>query len=205
MPHFVSPLDSIAHTFNTSPALATLTLANDTPAPHLIFKSHFVFTSYGKAFGSFGFAGCVVTGFINNALSGKKLPVYGDGKNVRDWLYVEDHCKAIDMILENGRIGEVYNIGGHNEKTNIDVVKTVLRILGKDESLITYVKDRPGHDMRYAIDPTKMKNELGWYPETSFDEGIEKTVEWYLSHKQWWENIRNGEYVKYYEKMYGNR
>ena len=142
---------------------------------------------------------------IANALEGKNLPVYGEGKNVRDWLYVEDHCKAIDLILEKGTVGEVYNIGGHNEKTNLDVVKTVLKILGKDESLITFVKDRPGHDMRYAIDPTKIKNELGWYPETSFDEGIAKTVEWYLTHRDWWENIISGEYVKYYEKMYGNR
>ena len=126
---------------------------------------------------------------IANALNDKPLPVYGDGKNVRDWLYVEDHCKAIDMILESGKIGEVYNIGGHNERTNLEVVKTVLSILGKSEDLITYVKDRPGHDMRYAIDPTKIKNELGWYPETTFEEGIKKTVEWYLSNKEWWENI----------------
>lgn len=156
-------------------------------------------------YGPYHFPEKLIPLMIANALEGKNLPVYGEGKNVRDWLYVEDHCKAIDLILEKGTIGEVYNIGGHNEKTNLDVVKTVLKILGKDESLITFVKDRPGHDMRYAIDPTKIKNELGWYPETSFDEGIAKTVEWYLTHRDWWENIISGEYVKYYEKMYGNR
>ncbi|MCI7334811.1 MAG: GDP-mannose 4,6-dehydratase, partial [Oscillospiraceae bacterium] len=142
---------------------------------------------------------------ITNALEGKELPVYGEGKNVRDWLYVEDHCKAIDLILENGRLGEVYNIGGHNEKTNLEVVKTVLKILGKSEDLIRFVKDRPGHDMRYAIDPTKIRNELGWYPETTFEEGIKKTTQWYLENRSWWENIVNGDYVKYYEKMYKNR
>lgn len=156
-------------------------------------------------YGPYHFPEKLIPLMIANALADKSLPVYGDGKNVRDWLYVEDHCKAIDLILQNGRIGQVYNIGGHNEKTNLEVVKTVLKILGKSEDLITFVKDRPGHDMRYAIDPTKIKNELGWYPETSFDEGIEKTVQWYLSNKKWWENIVSGEYVKYYEKMYSNK
>ena len=156
-------------------------------------------------YGPYHFPEKLIPLMIINALKGKNLPVYGDGLNVRDWLYVEDHCKAIDMILENGRIGEVYNIGGHNERANIDVVKTVLRILGKDESLITYVKDRPGHDMRYAIDPTKIKNELGWYPETTFDEGIKRTVEWYLQNEDWWQNIVSGEYMNYYEKMYKDR
>ena len=156
-------------------------------------------------YGPYHFPEKLIPLMIINALKGKNLPVYGDGLNVRDWLYVEDHCKAIDMILHDGRIGEVYNIGGHNERANIDVVKTVLKILGKDESLITYVKDRPGHDMRYAIDPTKIKNELGWYPETTFDEGIKKTVEWYLKNEDWWQNIVSGEYMNYYEKMYGNK
>lgn len=156
-------------------------------------------------YGPYHFPEKLIPLMIINALKGKNLPVYGDGLNVRDWLYVEDHCKAIDMILENGRIGEVYNIGGHNERANIDVVKTVLKILGKDESLITYVKDRPGHDMRYAIDPTKIKNELGWYPETTFDEGIKRTVEWYLQNEEWWQNIVSGEYMNYYEKMYKDR
>ena len=136
---------------------------------------------------------------IANALADKKLPVYGEGLNVRDWLYVDDHCKAIDMILENGRIGEVYNIGGHNEKANIEVVKTIIKAVGKDESLITYVTDRPGHDMRYAIDPEKIKNELGWYPETLFNEGIQKTIKWYLENEAWWKNILSGEYKNYRE------
>ncbi len=156
-------------------------------------------------YGPYHFPEKLIPLMIINALHGKSLPVYGDGLNVRDWLYVEDHCKAIDMILHGGRIGEVYNIGGHNERANIDVVKTVLSILGKDESLITYVKDRPGHDMRYAIDPTKIKNELGWYPETTFENGIKKTVEWYLQNEDWWQEIVSGEYMNYYEKMYKDR
>lgn len=156
-------------------------------------------------YGPYHFPEKLIPLMIANALEEKELPVYGDGKNVRDWLYVKDHCKAIDLILENGRLGEVYNIGGHNERTNLEVVKTVLKILGKSESLIKFVKDRPGHDMRYAIDPTKIKNELGWYPETTFEDGIEKTVKWYLENRQWWENIINGDYVKYYERMYKDR
>ncbi len=153
-------------------------------------------------YGPYHFPEKLIPLMITNILYGKKLPVYGKGENIRDWLFVEDHCKAIDMILESGRIGEVYNIGGHNERTNLQVVKTILEILGKGEDMITYVTDRPGHDMRYAIDPTKIKNELGWYPETDFESGIKKTVEWYLDNRQWWENIRNGEYMDYYKKMY---
>ena len=156
-------------------------------------------------YGPYHFPEKLIPLMIANALEGKELPVYGEGKNVRDWLYVKDHCKAIDLILENGRLGEVYNIGGHNERTNLEVVKTILKILGKSESLIKFVKDRPGHDMRYAIDPTKIKNELGWYPETTFEDGIGKTVKWYLENRQWWENIINGDYVKYYERMYKDR
>ncbi len=156
-------------------------------------------------YGPYHFPEKLIPLMIINALHKKELPVYGEGTNVRDWLYVEDHCKAIDLIIHKGRIGEVYNIGGHNEKTNIEVVKKIIGILGRDESLIKYVTDRPGHDMRYAIDPTKIKNELGWYPETSFEEGIKKTVDWYLSNKHWWESIINGEYMDYYQKMYGNK
>lgn len=156
-------------------------------------------------YGPYHFPEKLIPLMIANALENKPLPVYGDGKNVRDWLYVRDHCKAIDLILENGKIGQVYNIGGHNERTNLEVVKTVLSILGKSEELITFVKDRPGHDMRYAIDPTKIKNDLGWYPETTFEKGIEETVKWYLANKPWWENIVNGEYRNYYEKMYKGR
>ena len=142
---------------------------------------------------------------IANALNDKQLPVYGEGKNVRDWLYVEDHCKAIDLIIHKGKVGEVYNIGGHNERTNIDIVKIILKLLEKSEELIAYVADRKGHDMRYAIDPSKIHNELGWLPETMFDEGIRKTVDWYLQNKDWWERIISGEYQEYYEKMYSNR
>lgn len=156
-------------------------------------------------YGPYHFPEKLIPLMIINALNNKTLPVYGEGLNVRDWLYVKDHCKAIDMIVEKGRIGEVYNIGGHNERTNIDVVKTVIKILGKDEGLIKYVKDRPGHDLRYAIDPTKIKDELGWEPDTAFEEGIQLTVKWYLENREWWENIINGEYMAYYDKMYGGR
>ena len=142
---------------------------------------------------------------IINALHDKKLPVYGDGKNVRDWLYVEDHCKAIDMIIHADCIGEVYNVGGHNEMANIDIVKLILKELGKPESLIEFVEDRKGHDRRYAIDPTKIREQLGWEPETKFENGIVKTIKWYLDHKDWWEEIISGDYKNYYEKMYGNR
>ena len=142
---------------------------------------------------------------ISRALADESLPVYGNGENVRDWLYVEDHCAAIDLILRNGTDGEVYNIGGHNERTNLEVVKTILRQLDKPESLITYVRDRPGHDMRYAIDPTKIHNELGWLPETKFDDGIRRTVDWYLNNRPWWEHILAGEYQDYYERMYAGR
>ena len=142
---------------------------------------------------------------VSNALAGKEIPIYGDGKNVRDWLYVLDHCKAIDLIFHRGRSGETYNVGGHNEKQNIEIVKIICKELGKPESLITHVGDRKGHDMRYAIDPTKIHNELGWLPETKFADGIKKTIQWYLDNKEWWETIISGEYQNYYEKMYGNR
>ena len=141
---------------------------------------------------------------IVNALADKEIPIYGTGENIRDWLYVEDHCKAIDLIIHNGRIGEVYNVGGHNEKANIDIVKIILEELGKTESLIKYVSDRKGHDMRYAINPTKINNELGWLPNIKFEDGIKKTIKWYLENREWWETIISGEYQKYYEKMYGN-
>ncbi len=156
-------------------------------------------------YGPYHFPEKLIPLMIANALADKPLPVYGEGLNVRDWLYVEDHCKAIDLIIRNGRVGEVYNIGGHNEKRNIDVVKIILKSLEKPESLITYVTDRKGHDMRYAIDPTKIKNELGWEPETKFEDGIKKTIKWYLDNKEWWQEIISGEYQNYYEKMYGNR
>jgi len=156
-------------------------------------------------YGPYHFPEKLIPLMIANALADKPLPVYGEGLNVRDWLYVEDHCKAIDLIIHKGRVGEVYNIGGHNEKTNIYIVKKILELLEKPESLITYVADRKGHDLRYAIDPTKIRSELGWLPETKFDDGIVKTVNWYLENQEWWKNIISGEYQDYYEKMYGDR
>ena len=159
-------------------------------------------------YGPYHFPEKLIPLMIINCLHNKPLPVYGQGLNVRDWLYVEDHCKAIDLVLQNGRIGEVYNIGGHNEMKNIDIVKLIVHELGKSEDLITYVTDvtdRKGHDLRYAIDPTKIHNELGWLPETKFADGIKKTIRWYLDHEAWWQPIVTGEYLNYYEKMYGNR
>ena len=156
-------------------------------------------------YGPFHFPEKLIPLMIANALNDKPLPVYGKGENVRDWLYVEDHCKAIDLIIRGGRVGEVYNIGGHNEMRNIDIVKLICQKLGKSEDLITFVTDRKGHDLRYAIDPTKIHTELGWLPETKFADGIQKTIEWYLNNKEWWETIISGEYMNYYEKMYGNR
>ncbi len=156
-------------------------------------------------YGPYQFPEKLIPLMIINALQDKPLPVYGEGLNVRDWLYVEDHCKAIDLVIHHGRIGEIYNIGGHNEMRNIDIVKLICKKLEKPESLITYVADRKGHDLRYAIDPTKIHEELGWLPETKFEYGIEKTIEWYLNNRDWWETIISGEYQNYYEQMYGNR
>ena len=156
-------------------------------------------------YGPYHFPEKLIPLMIINALNDKKLPVYGKGINVRDWLYVEDHCAAIDLIIRRGTVGEVYNIGGHNERTNLDVVKTILKILGKSEDLIEFVTDRKGHDQRYAIDPTKISRELGWLPQTTFDDGIKQTVAWYLNHRAWWEKIISGEYKNYYAKMYDNR
>lgn len=156
-------------------------------------------------YGSYQFPEKLIPLMIINALDDKPLPVYGKGINVRDWLFVDDHCKAIDLIIHKGREGEVYNIGGHNEMSNIDIVKLICKELGKTESLINYVADRKGHDMRYAIDPTKIYNELGWLPETKFSDGIQKTIKWYLENRGWWEPIVSGEYKNYYKKMYGNR
>ena len=156
-------------------------------------------------YGPYQFPEKLIPLMIANCLNDKPLPVYGEGKNVRDWLYVEDHCKAIDLVVQSGRIGEVYNIGGHNEMANIDIVKLICHELGKPESLITYVMDRKGHDMRYAIDPSKIHSELGWLPETRFQDGIKKTIRWYLENRPWWEEIISGEYRNYYERMYSNR
>lgn len=156
-------------------------------------------------YGPYQFPEKLIPLMIANALADKPLPVYGEGLNVRDWLYVEDHCKAIDLIIRHGKVGEIYNIGGHNEMKNIDIVKLICAALEKPESLITHVADRKGHDMRYAIDPAKIHRELGWLPETMLKDGIQKTIQWYLDNKSWWEGIMSGEYQNYYEKMYGQR
>ena len=156
-------------------------------------------------YGPYHFPEKLIPLMISRALNDDYLPVYGDGKNIRDLLHVEDHCSAIDLIIHNGKVGEVYNVGGHNERTNLEVVKTILNTLEKPESLITYVKDRPGHDLRYAIDPTKLENELGWKAKYNFDIGIQQTIKWYLDNEPWWQNILSGNYKNYYEKYYGNR
>lgn len=174
-------------------------------AYHRTFKLPVTISRCSNNYGPYHFPEKLIPLMIANALNDKPLPVYGKGENVRDWLYVEDHCKAIDLIIHNGRVGEVYNIGGHNEMTNINIVKIIIKALGKSEDLITYVTDRAGHDMRYAIDPTKIHTELGWLPETMFAEGIQKTIDWYLNNREWWENIISGEYQTYYDNMYGNR
>ncbi len=164
-----------------------------------------VVTRCSNNYGPYQFPEKLIPLMIANALNNKSLPVYGDGSNVRDWLYVEDHCSALDVVLHKGTVGDVYNIGGHNEWKNIDIVKLVLKEIGKPESLITYVKDRPGHDKRYAIDAAKIKNELGWVPAYQFENGIKKTVRWYLENKKWWERIISGDYKKYYEEQYSDR
>ena len=174
-------------------------------AYHRTFNLPATISRCSNNYGPYHFPEKLIPLMIANCLHDKPLPVYGEGLNVRDWLYVEDHCKAIDLIIHNGREGEVYNIGGHNEMRNIDIVKLICHELGKPESLITYVTDRKGHDMRYAIDPTKIHNELGWFPETKFSDGIKKTIKWYLENKSWWEEIISGEYKNYYSKMYDNR
>ena len=174
-------------------------------AYHRTFGLPVTISRCSNNYGPYHFPEKLIPLMIINALHDKELPVYGDGANVRDWLYVEDHCSAIDLIIRHGREGEVYNVGGHNEKSNLDVVKLILKALGKSEDLITFVKERPGHDRRYAIDPTKIHNELGWLPQTKFEDGIAKTIAWYLANKDWWQEIINGEYQKYYEKMYSGR
>ena len=176
-----------------------------TQAYHRTFDLPVTISRCSNNYGPYHFPEKLIPLMIANALNEKPLPVYGQGLNVRDWLYVEDHCRAIDLIVHEGRIGDVYNVGGHNEMRNIDIVKLICRALDKPESLIVHVADRKGHDMRYAIDPTKIHNELGWLPETKFADGIKKTIDWYLNHREWWETIISGEYQDYYEKMYGNR
>ena len=197
------------------------------------YKMPVTITRCSNNYGPYQFPEKLIPLIINNILEGKQLPVYGDGSNVRDWLYVEDHCKAIDLVVREGKDGEVYNVGGHNEKTNIEIVKLTIRTIRQlmeenpayrqvlrkrvpgpdgqpsidwiDESLITFVADRLGHDQRYAIDPTKIKEELGWYPETCFEVGIVKTIRWYLEHQDWVREVTSGDYQNYYERMYAHR
>ncbi|PFO00024.1 dTDP-glucose 4,6-dehydratase [Bacillus sp. AFS076308] len=162
-------------------------------------------TRCSNNYGPYHFPEKLIPLMIINALHDKELPIYGDGLNIRDWLHVEDHCQAIDLVLHKGRNGEVYNVGGNNERTNIEIVKTILKHLNKPESLMKFVKDRPGHDRRYAIDATKLRTELGWSPKYNFDTGIEQTINWYLNNQEWWENIISGDYQDYVQKQYGDR
>ncbi|MGG1614991.1 dTDP-glucose 4,6-dehydratase [Paenibacillus phoenicis] len=162
-------------------------------------------TRCSNNYGPYQFPEKLIPLMISRALADEALPVYGDGLNIRDWLYVEDHCSAIDLVIHQGRDGEVYNIGGNNERTNLYIVRTILEQLGKPETLIKYVQDRPGHDRRYGIDPTKIMKELGWKPKHSFETGIKETIRWYLDNKEWWTRIQTGVYQEYYAKQYGNR
>jgi dTDP-glucose 4,6-dehydratase len=164
-----------------------------------------VITRCSNNYGPYQFPEKLIPLIISNALDGIELPVYGDGLNIRDWIHVADHCEAIDVVLHKGKEGNVYNIGGENERTNIEIVKLILKVLGKPETLIKYVKDRPGHDRRYAIDSTKLRQELGFKPHTDFAQGMEETVKWYVEHRGWWERIKSGAYLEYYKAMYGNR
>ncbi|MEY9096896.1 dTDP-glucose 4,6-dehydratase [Paenibacillus sp. RC84] len=161
-------------------------------------------TRCSNNYGPYQFPEKLIPLMIANALDGKSLPVYGDGLNIRDWLYVEDHCSAIDLVLHSGRNGEVYNIGGNNERTNLVIIQTILAALGKSEQLITFIQDRPGHDRRYGIDASKITAELGWQPKHNFESGIQETIRWYLDNKEWWERIRSGAYQSYYEQQYGS-
>ncbi len=174
-------------------------------AYHRTFGLPVTISRCSNNYGPYQFPEKLIPLMISRALADEALPVYGTGENVRDWLHVYDHCVAIDLIVRNGRVGEVYNIGGHNERTNLQVVKTILEALGKPESLIHYVTDRPGHDQRYAIDPHKIETELGWVPKYHFETDMAQTIQWYLDNKEWWERIVSGEYQNYFEKMYGER
>ena len=173
-------------------------------AYHRTFKLPITISRCSNNYGPYQFPEKLIPLMIQKASNNDSLPVYGNGANVRDWLYVGDHCTAIDLVVRNGRDGEIYNIGGHNERTNLQVVKTILKALGKPESLINYVKDRPGHDLRYAIDPKKIETELGWKPEFNFDTGIVETIKWNLNNKEWLEHVESGEYLKWMER-YSNK
>lgn len=169
-------------------------------AYHRTFKLPVTISRCSNNYGPYHFPEKLIPLMIQKALKNEPLPVYGNGANVRDWLYVGDHCNAIDLIVRNGKDGEVYNIGGHNERSNLEVVKTILKALNKPETLITYVKDRPGHDLRYAMDPTKIETELGWKPEYNFDSGIQETIKWNLNHQDWINHVESGEYMKWMER-----
>lgn len=168
-------------------------------------------TRCSNNYGPYQFPEKLIPLMINNTLQHKELPIYGDGMQIRDWLYVEDHCKAIDMVVRGGKLGEVYNVGGHNERPNIVIVKTILEYVKENvdpavgEHMMKHVADRKGHDRRYGIDPEKIKRDLDWYPETTFEVGIKKTIQWYLNHKEWMENVTSGAYQEYYQRMYSNR
>lgn len=183
--------------------------ASKAGADHLVRAYHRTFgmdtriTRCSNNYGPFQFPEKLIPLMMTNALEGKKLPVYGDGLNVRDWIFVLDHCRALELVLEKGKAGEVYNLGGGAQKTNLEVVRTLLNALGLDDSLISFVPDRPGHDRRYAIDCSKARRELGWEPATGFEDGIRRTIEWYRSHSRWWERTKSGQYREYYDSMYG--
>ncbi|MGX1983422.1 dTDP-glucose 4,6-dehydratase [Thermolongibacillus altinsuensis] len=174
-------------------------------AYHKTYGLNVNITRCSNNYGPYHFPEKLIPLIITNALEGKELPIYGDGQHIRDWLYVKDHCAAIDLVIHKGKPGEVYNIGGHNERTNNEIVHLIVEKLGVSKSLIKYVSDRPGHDRRYAIDPTKIMTELGWKPQYTFDKGIEETIQWYINNKDWWKRIKSGEYMAYYQKQYGER
>jgi len=207
------PLEAIDSFFTESTPLHTSSpySASKASADLLVMAYHRTFglnmsiTRCSNNYGPYQFPEKLIPLMINNARHDKSLPVYGEGLNVRDWLHVYDHCTGIDLVMRNGRNGEVYNIGGHNERHNIDVVKTILKELNKPESLITYVKDRKGHDLRYAIDPTKIETELGWKPKYNFESGIKETIQWYMDHQEWMDDVTSGDYMKYYEEMYSKK
>ena len=207
------PLEAVDSFFTESTPLHTSSpySASKASADLLVMAYHRTFglnttiTRCSNNYGPYQFPEKLIPLMINNARHDKSLPVYGEGMNVRDWLHVYDHCAGIDLVMRHGKNGEVYNIGGHNERHNIDVVKTILRELDKPETLITYVTDRKGHDLRYAIDPAKIETELGWKPKYNFESGIKETIKWYMDNQEWMDDVTSGDYMLYYEKMYGDK
>jgi dTDP-glucose 4,6-dehydratase len=196
----------------TSPLLPNSPYSASKASADLLVRSYFetfgipaIITRCTNNYGPYQFPEKLIPLFITNALFDQELPLYGDGLYVRDWIFVEDHCKALDVVLHKGKVGEIYNMSGGNERTNLEITHLILKTLKKPESLIRHVQDRPAHDRRYCLDSSKIKSELGWQPEISFEEGISKTVDWYSSHQEWWQRIKSGEYLKYYEKHYLHR